>query len=118
MLNYIAFSLLFPLVMAVFGPVIVLSWKENIKWRNRYILAAVPAAYTGFGWWLTSFVSDIVKCQGGLKDIHGCWLGSVDVTPLINYGFFLMLVFLYALPLSLWLLLNTLLKQAGLWHKK
>ena len=113
MLNNVSFALLIPLALAIIGPLFMLLG-ENVQWGRRYILACIPAAYTGLGWLITSFASDFAHCKGGLKDIHGCLIGSVDISPLINHGFFLALVFFYALPISLWLLINTALKQLGI----
>jgi hypothetical protein len=46
-------------------------------------------------------------------------MGATDVTALVGYGLFLMIPFVFvALPLTLWLLLNTTLEQIGDWHSR
>lgn len=108
------------LAVAVFYPTYLLHKKEEkLKWRTRYFLSTLPALYTGLGWQIASVGYNAVNCQGGVKNIHGCVLGGFDVTLVVGYGFFLMIPFCFlALPLSLWLVLNTTTKQLGAWHKK
>lgn len=85
----------------------------------RYVLSILPAAYSGIGWLLAKIGYGYFACEGGLKNIHACMALGHDVTFLIGYGFFLMLVFTFiAGPLSLWMLLNTVAKQIGAWHQQ
>jgi hypothetical protein len=91
----------------------------RFTWRARYLLAALPAAYTGLGWQVAALSYEWVGCQGNMKGLYACTLGGADVTPLVGYGFFLTIPFFFvALPLSLWLLLDTAAKQIGEWRQR
>lgn len=72
------------------------------------------------GWQLGKHAFDFFNCQGGPKNLHSCMLGDVDLTHFAGFvSFFPMIAFFYvALPLSLWLLLNTAAKQIGEWHAR
>ena len=81
-------------------------------WLARYIFSIVPLVYTWLGWQLAKVGYEFFACQGNLKSIQECVRWGVDFTPLIGHGFFLMIpcVF-FALPVSLWFLLNTAVKH-------
>ncbi|BCB26268.1 hypothetical protein SKTS_11540 [Sulfurimicrobium lacus] len=108
------------LAMVVFAPIWILRQKSlSIQWPIRYLLAILPAMYTGLGWQFAVFAYTPLGCQGGMKNLHSCWVGGVDITPLVDHGFFLMIpFFFFAGPLSLWLLLNNAAEQIGAWHQK
>lgn len=98
-----------------------LLWRQadRFSWRARYLLAALPAAYTGLGWQVAALSYEWMGCQGNMKGLYACTLGGADVTPLVGYGFFLTIPFFFvALPLSLWLLLDTAAKQIGEWRRR
>ena len=83
------------------------------------MLPALPAAYTWAGWKFGVVAYDFFGCQGGMKNIPACFAGGTDFTPLVGHGFFLMIPCIFvATPISLWLLLNTGVKQVGAWHQK
>lgn len=117
MMNFLFLSLL---AAALFVPPILLwRYETRMAWRTRYLLSALPAAYTGAGWKLGVIAYDFFGCQGGMKNIHECLAGGIDFTPLVGYGIFLMIPCTFiATPLSLWLLLNTVAKQMGAWHRR
>jgi hypothetical protein len=102
-------------------PPLVLSKRgATLRWRTRHLLAALPGAVTGIGWQLGKNAPDYFSCQGGFKNLHSCFLGGLDVTSFVGFvAFFPMIAFFYvALPLSLWLSLNTAAKQIGEWHRR
>ncbi|MGX8883187.1 hypothetical protein ACWWD9_08230 [Methylovorus sp. SPW-M1] len=117
MLNLLLMGLL---AAILFSPPYLLHKKgDKLKWKTRYFLSILPALYTGMGWEIARVGENVVNCQGGIKNLHGCVLGGFDITPLIGYGFFLLIPFFYlALPLSLWLFLKTMAKQLNAWYKK
>ncbi len=105
------------LLVVLIAPMAVLIRNENkLHWRTRYVLAAAPGAYCGLGWILATIGYGYFGCQGGLKHLHSCFAGTHDLTFLIGYGNFLMIVFYIGGPLSLWLIFDTALKQLGKWH--
>lgn len=108
------------LAVVLFAPPIILSRHEDkIRWRGRYFLSALPVAYTWAGWKLGVIAYDFFGCKGGMKNIHACFAGGIDFTPLVEHGSFLMIPCVFvAAPLSLWLLLNTGAKQVGAWHRR
>ena len=117
MLNFLLMCLL--AITLFCPPYLLLKMEDSFKWGTRYLLSALPAAYTGLGWQLTTFAYRAANCQGGVKNIHGCFIGNVDITTLVGYGYFLMIpFFFFALPLSLWFLLDTSAKQLGAWHRR
>jgi cytochrome bd-type quinol oxidase subunit 1 len=106
-------ALLLLLALALFLPPILLSLRqEKMRWLTRYILSIAPLAYTWLGWQLAKVGYDFFACQGSLKSIQECARWGMDFTPLVDHGFFLMIscVF-FALPVSLWFLLNTAVKH-------
>ena len=107
------------LAIAVFGPPWLLRRKsQKLRWRTRYLLALIPAVYTGLGWQFASLTYKSFGCLGGMKNLHDCFVGEIDITALMGYGFFLMIPFTFvAGPLSLWLLLSTVAEQIGAWHQ-
>ena len=109
------FALLAVLATALFAPAVILArYKANLSWVSRYCLATLPVAYTWAGWKIAAVAYGFLVCEGGTKNLHGCLAAGVDWTPLVGYGFFLMIPCLYiAAPLSLWLLLNTVVKQVS-----
>lgn len=112
--------LLLILAVALFAPPILLSKREEkLSWGMRHLLSIIPFGYTLIGWKLGAFGYDYFGCQGNPKSFHDCIGWGIDLTSLIGYGLFLMLpcVF-FALPISLWLSLNTAAKQFRAWHKK
>lgn len=115
-----SFLLLALLAAALFAPLILLSrYEDRMAWTTRYLLSALPVAYTWAGWKLGGVAYDFFGCQGGMKNIHACFTGGTDFTTLVEHGFFLMILCIFvATPLSLWLLLNTGAKQVGAWHRK
>ncbi|MDC7698291.1 hypothetical protein [Vogesella indigofera] len=117
MMNFLLLALL---GAALFAPPILLSrYEGRMAWRSRYLLSALPVAYTWAGWKLGVVAYDFFGCQGGMKNIHACLTGGTDLTPLVGYSFFLMIPCIFvATPLSLWLLLNTGAKQIGAWHRR
>ena len=76
-------------------PYLLLKMEDNFKWGTRYLLSALPAAYTGLGWQLATFAYRAANCQGGVKNINGCFIGNVDITTLVGYGYFLMIPFFF-----------------------
>ena len=113
MLAMMNFVLLTLLAIALFAPPVILSrYKARLPWWSRYCLATLPVAYTWVGWKTAAFAYGFLRCQGGMKNLHGCLAAGIDWTALVGYGFFLMVPCLYiAAPLSLWLLLTTMAKQ-------
>lgn len=107
------FVLLSLLAAVLFAPPVVLSkYKAKLTWTSRYCLSTLPIAYTWAGWKIAAVAYGFLRCQGGMKNLHACLAAGIDWTPLIGYGFFLMIPCLYiAAPLSLWLLLTTVAKQ-------
>lgn len=115
-----SFLLLALLAAALFVPPMLLSrYETRMAWRSRYLLSIIPSAYTWAGWKLGVVAYDFFGCQGGMKNIHACLAGGTDFTSLVGHGFFLMIPCIFiATPLSLWLLLNTVAKQMGAWHRR
>lgn len=112
--------LLLMLAAALFAPPILLSKREEtLSWGMRYLLSLIPIGYTFIGWKLGAYGYGYFACQGNPKGFHDCIGWGIDLTPLVGHGLFLMIpcVF-FALPISLWLSLNTAAKQLGAWHKK
>lgn len=109
------FWLLAVLVMAlVTPPILLLNYENRMTWLSRYLLSVFPAIYTWGGWRLAVVTYDFLGCRGGVKNVHACIASGLDVTPLVGHGFFLMIPsLLVATPISLWLLLNTSVKQIG-----
>lgn len=106
-------------VVLLAPPLILFRREEVLRWRTRYLLSVLPVAYTGLGWRLGILAYDFFGCQGGTKNVHACLMGGMDFTPLVGHGGFLMIPFVFiAVPLSLWLLLNTGAKQIGAWHRR
>lgn len=108
------------LAVALLAPPIIL-WKreETLSWSKRYLLSIIPLGYTFIGWKLGAYGYGNLACQGNPKRFHDCILWGFDLTAIVDYGLFLMMpCLLFALPLSLWLSLDTALKQLGAWHKK
>ena len=118
MMNFLLLALL--AAAALFAPPMLLSrYESRMAWRSRYLLSVLPAAYTLTGWKLGVIAYDFFGCQGGSKNIHACLAGGTDFTPLVEHGLFLMIPCIFiATPLSLWLLLNTVAKQVGAWHRR
>ncbi|WP_207888355.1 hypothetical protein [Pseudomonas sp. 30_B] len=103
------------LALALFVPPAVLFWRAlQLAWLVRYLLAVIPAAYTGIGWLLGSWGYAFANCQDGAKYLHDCLAGGVDVTAWVGHGLFLMIPFLFiGAPLSLWFLIDTAAKHIG-----
>ncbi|MFV3335470.1 hypothetical protein ACNFIA_31495 [Pseudomonas sp. NY15437] len=103
------------LALALFVPPALLFWRSSqLAWPVRYLLAVLPAAYTGIGWQLGSWGYAYASCQGGAKNLHGCLAGGADVTAWVGHGLFLMIPFLFiGAPLSLWFLIDTAAKHIG-----
>jgi hypothetical protein len=110
MLNILLLSLLAAVLLV--PPLVLSRYKANLSWVSRYCLATLPVAYTWAGWKTALVAYGFLGCQGGSKNLQGCLAADIDWTPLVGYGFFLMIPCLYiAAPLSLWLLLTTVVKQ-------
>ncbi|OBY91700.1 hypothetical protein A6723_018205 [Pseudomonas sp. AU11447] len=90
-------------------------WRASrFSWLARYLLAVIPAAYSGIGWQLGSWGYGYANCQGGAKNLQDCLAGSADITAWVGYGLFLMIPFLFlGAPLSLWFLIDTAAKHIG-----
>jgi hypothetical protein len=100
-------------------PVLLRNGEERFSWTVRYAMSILPVAYTFLGWHLAAQGHDFFGCHGNPKDIHDCIRWGIDFTAIVGHGWFLMVSCGFiALPLSLWLLLNTSCKQIGAWHKK
>lgn len=110
---------LFAHITLLFVPLWVLSKYElRLSWWMRYVIASLPAGYTGLGWQLAGLTADILHCPPQTKDYAACYWGQIDLSGWINYGIFLMIPLLVAIPITLWLLLDTALKQMGSWHRR
>lgn len=105
----------------VLPPVLLFAPRVAMAWPIRYGLAALPAIYTGVGWQLGAIAASRLACLGGIKNLHACTVSGTDVTTLVEYGLFLMIPAIFlAMPLSAFLLLNTLRKQmrARRWYQR
>jgi hypothetical protein len=112
MLTTLLLSLLAAVLLA--PPFILSRYKAKLSWWSRYSLSTLPVAYTWAGWKTAVVAYGFLGCEGGAKNLHGCLAAGIDWTPLVGYGFFLMIPCLYiAAPLSLWLLLTTVVKQVA-----
>ncbi|MBI4987633.1 MAG: hypothetical protein HZC23_02335 [Rhodocyclales bacterium] len=113
-------ALLALLAFVLCVPPLLLSRREGqMAWATRYFLSILPVAYTWLGWQFGSAGLDFFTCRGNFKGIHDCFLWGADFTPLVDHGLFLMIPCVFvALPMSLWLLLNTAARQMGAWHRK
>ena len=70
----------------------------------RYALAWLPAVITVGGWQLARWAYEYFACQGSLKSLAPCIVGSVNITPLLGFGlFWLQLLAWVCVPLSVWL---------------
>jgi hypothetical protein len=109
MLNTLLFSLL---AIALFAPPVMLSkYKVKLSWWSRYSLATLPVAYTWAGWKIAEVAYGFLRCKGGTQNLQGCLAVSTELRWLDTV--FLMIPCLYiAAPLSLWLLLTTVVRQA------
>ncbi|MDF3868659.1 hypothetical protein P3W53_29685 [Pseudomonas denitrificans (nom. rej.)] len=103
------------LTLALFVPPILLFWRASrFTWPVRYMLAAMPAAYSCIGWQLGSWGYSYASCQGGAKNLRDCLASGTDITAWVGYGLFLMIPFLFlGAPLSLWFLIDTAAKHIG-----
>ena len=64
MLNVLLLAIL---AAAVFAPLLILSrCQSRSKWLHRYLLAALPAAYTFVGWQLAVSAYSFFGCDGGI----------------------------------------------------
>lgn len=103
------------LALALFVPPMLLLWRASrATWPVHYLLAVIPAAYTGIGWRLGSWGYTYANCQGGAKNLHHCLADGADITAWVGYGLFLMIPFLFlGAPLSLWFLIDTAARHVG-----
>ncbi|MBV7582160.1 hypothetical protein KW851_04985 [Pseudomonas sp. PDM33] len=103
------------LALALFVPPMLLFWRASrLTWPVRYLLAVIPAAYTGIGWQLGSWGYTYANCQGGAKNLQDCLAGGADVIAWVGHGLFLVIPFLFfGVPLSLWCLIDTAAKHIG-----
>lgn len=114
------FILLGLLAAALIGPPTMLVWRGGrLGWVFKYLISALPGAYTGLAYLLATKSFKYLDCEGGIKGVEGCMLAGLDVSLLVDHGFFLSIPFLFiGAPLSLWLLIDTGARQIGAWHRK
>lgn len=107
LLAVLALALLVP-------PIVLFKTAGRLSWLMRYVLSALPLAYTGLGWQFGRLAHTFMNCAGNAKDIHDCVRWGIDFTAMVGHASFLMIpCLLIALPLSLWLLLDTAAKHIG-----
>ncbi|WP_417775912.1 hypothetical protein [Stutzerimonas xanthomarina] len=95
-------------------PVLLAYRRVLLAWPTRYVLAALPAAYTLTGWQLGRLAMTRFNCLGGVKNLHDYSMSGTDITVLVGHGLFLMIPGIFvAAPLSTFLLLDTLCRHAS-----
>lgn len=101
-------------LVMILPPVLLSSRRLTLAWPLRYLLSALPAAYTWIGSQIGMLAATRFDCLGGMKNLHGCSAGGTDMTALIGHGLFLMIPGVFvAAPLSMFLLLDTLCRHIG-----
>jgi len=83
-----------------------------VYWLRQYLVALLPAVITVGGWQLAIWIYDYFGCQGHLKNLQPCFVGSVNILPFLGFGlFWCQLLMFIALPLSFWLVIKVFAKQ-------
>lgn len=90
-----------------------------MPWALRYFLAASPALVTFGGWQLALWAYEHFGCQGSLKYLKPCFVGSINLLPWLGIGLFWCQLLLWVLgPVSAGLLLSVAAKHYRAGHAK
>jgi len=78
-----------------------------MKLKYKYILASLPPFLLFGGWKLSDWAYHYYACQGGLKNLQPCYVGTIDIMPYIGFGLSFCQIFWFpAIVFSAWLLLR------------
>ncbi|WP_020166803.1 hypothetical protein [Methylotenera versatilis] len=81
-------------------------------WLRKYLVALLPAIVIFGGWQSATWAYDYFGCQGNLKNLQPCFVGSVNILPFLGFGlFWCQLLMFVALPLSFWLVIKVVTMQ-------
>jgi hypothetical protein len=74
-------------------------------WEFKYLIALTPILVTVGGWQLAVHVFEGLGCQGDIKHLQPCLIGTIDLRPWFGIGlFWFPLASFVATPLSVgWL---------------
>lgn len=80
-----------------------------MDWPIRYLFAAAPAVVSIGGWLLAHWAFQFLGCHGDIKHMQSCFAGGFDLLPVFGVGlFWLPLLSVLTVPLSVWFLGKTL----------
>lgn len=86
-----------------------------MKLKYKYFLAALPAPLLFSCWKLSDWAYQYYGCQGGLKNLQSCYVGTIDIMPYIGFGLSFCQIFWFpAIVFSAWLLLRIKYKEEKL----
>lgn len=78
-----------------------------MKWKYKYFFTSLPPFLLFGGWKLSDWAYHYFGCQGGLKSLHSCHMGTIDITLYMGFGlFWCQLLWIPAIVFSAWLLLR------------
>lgn len=77
-------------------------------WPLKYLVALLPAAICLGGWQGAIWAFDFFECEGDIKHMHPCLVGTVNLLPLLGIGlFWLPILSVITVPVSVWMLITT-----------
>lgn len=91
-----------------------MALQRSLNTPLRYLLALLPVLLTIGGWQLTLIAPEHFGCEGDIKHLWNCYLGSFNLLPVLAVGlFWLPLASLVTGPVSFALVVKMLVRDVA-----